>query len=123
MSDNETHDDGLNVRLAKWLGWTNFTEDSGMWGTPPGKPAHHFEIVPDYEGDLNEGMVAVVATGTPNPQVVLMYERNLDGTGRWYADVNFYDSPEVYKGYGATPQEALARALDAMRQQQEAGDE
>lgn len=133
----ETKRDSLNVRLAKWAGWrveqrqldavdwyyVLFRSDGArVTANDGGYEVDEFwtedeawQHAPDYEGSLDAGMALV-------PREYSVTFGNAIIGGRYCViddlDGNKWSNAGVYT---ATDSAALAHALDAMRQQQEAG--
>lgn len=122
----ETTQDSLNVRLAKWAGWTNIEEwetwsDNAETGwcswkalrgtSPDGIPE---QWLPDYAGSLDAGMALV-----PCEYSVTFGNAIIGGRYCVIDDLggNKWSNTGVY---AATDSAALAHTLDAMRQQEDA---
>lgn len=142
----ETTQDSLNVRLAKWAGWRvearQLDGDDRYYvlfrpdGTQVAALDGGYEVdefwtaseawrhAPDYAGSLDAGMALVHSKVTnctsvwfaligDKPVVSIQYDK----PNAWYpGDV----ISETVAAEGDTDSEALANALDALRQQQEA---
>lgn len=142
-TQTDTNADSLSVRLAKWAGWQveqvqerGYTDFLNVW-SPDGRrrglsdnghwtdrihQSYLDKVIPDYAGSLDAGMTLLNPTER-QLQVVFrysVYEQKSECMLLKFGNIG-HDS-HVKTAHGDTDDDfalALARALDALRQQQE----